>query len=85
MMTFEPPSKHVLTTTEVTEWLGYSNEQIRTLCEKGAFEGNDDLAIQGAYRASGNGSAWRIPRAAVVYFLEQRKSKVQRRAPKGSG
>lgn len=82
MMAFEPPSKHVLTTSEVAEWLGYSCDQIRILCEKGAFEGNEELAIQGAYRASGNGSAWRIPRAAVVYFLEQRKSRVRRRTPK---
>lgn len=82
MMTFEPPSKHVLTTTEVGEWLRYSPDQIRSMCEKGMFAGNEELAIQGAYRASGNGSAWRIPRAAVVYFLEQRKSRVRRRTPK---
>lgn len=82
MMDFEVPDRHVLTTSEVAEWLRYSPDQIRIMCEKGVFDGNPELGIGGAYRANGNGSAWRIPKAAVVLFLEQRRSRVRRKTPK---
>lgn len=78
MMTFEPPSKHVLTTTEVARWLGYSDDQIRRMCDEGRFDGDEAQNVPGAYRVC-VGAHWRIPRAAVELFLKRRRARVVRR------
>lgn len=56
-------TKKVLTTGEVGEWLGYSDQQIRRMCEAGTFGGDG-----GAYR-SAVGAHWRIPSERVERFL----------------
>lgn len=58
------------TTTAVAKRLGYSDDQIRNLCEAGRF--------QGAFRAHASGH-WRIPESAVVAFVEAGRPKVRRR------
>lgn len=74
-----PAQKMVLTTSEVGGWLGYSEAQVRRLCEDGRFDGDQRRGIQGAYRAC-VGAHWKVPRAAVECFLEASRPRVRRRA-----
>lgn len=74
--------KPVLTTTDVAAQLGYSDEQIRRMCEAGRFDGDRTQGIPGAYRAC-VGAQWRIPREAVEWFLEatRPRSRTKPRSP----
>jgi hypothetical protein len=69
----------VLTTTDVAARLGYSEAQVRRMCEAGRFDGDAVTGVPGAYRA-GVGAHWRIPVAAVELFMRrQLRSTVVRR------
>jgi excisionase family DNA binding protein len=61
----------VYTTAVLAKALGYSEDQIRSMCELGRFPG--------AYRA-GEGTHWRIPQEAVTAFKEACRPKIRRRA-----
>jgi hypothetical protein len=74
-----PEEKQVLTTGEVAGMLGYSEDQVRRMCEAGRFDGDEASGVQGAFRAC-VGAHWRIPRGAVECFLERCRPKVRRRA-----
>lgn len=67
----------MLTTTDVAGRLGYSEEQVRRMCEAGRFDG-DGNGAPGAYRL-GLGCHWRIPAAAVERFLAGIRPKIVRR------
>lgn len=58
------------TTSEAAEFLGYSEDSVRRLCEQGGFEG--------AFRNGPTGH-WRIPRASIEKFREDNRPKVLRR------
>lgn len=73
-----PEEKSVLTTGEVGQKLGYSDDQVRRLCESGRFDGDPERGVPGAYRAC-VGAHWRVPIAAVELFLEFRNKRVRRR------
>lgn len=73
-----PEEKTVLTTGEVAARLGYSDDQIRRMCEDGRFDGDGERGVPGAYRAC-VGAHWRVPVAAVDLFLERRRVQVVRR------
>lgn len=73
-----PEQKAVLTTGEVAARLGYSDDQIRRMCEDGRFDGNPDRDVPGAYRPC-VGAHWRVPLAAVDEFLARSRSHVRRR------
>ena len=73
-----PEEKSVLTTGEVGQKLGYSDDQIRRLCEDGRLDGDPERGVPGAYRAC-VGAHWRVPAAAVAVFLERRRARVVRR------
>jgi len=72
-----PEEKQVLTTGEVALRLGYSDDQVRRLCEDGRFDGDAERGVQGAYRAC-VGAHWRVPAIAVDLFLEQRRGEIRR-------
>ncbi len=59
-------------TIDVARRLGYSDDQIRRMCEAGRFPGS--------YRA-GVGTQWRIPESAVAAFLDGVRPTVRRRTP----
>ena len=64
-----PPTDPLLfSTTDVAARLGYSDDQVRRMCEAGRFDGDPKTGIPGAYRA-GVGGHWRIPATAVEWFL----------------
>lgn len=67
----------MLTTTDVAGRLGYSDEQIRRMCELGKFDG-DGKGVPGAFRP-GIGAHWRIPLAALEHFLASSRPKVVKR------
>lgn len=73
----EPP-RTWLTTADVAGELGYSDDQVRRMCEAGRFDGDEKRGIPGAYR-TGVGSHWRIPHAALSLFLEKIRARVVRR------
>jgi hypothetical protein len=74
-----PEQKQVLTTGEVAVRLGYSDDQIRRMCADGRFDGDAARGVSGAYRAC-VGAHWRVPAAAVEFFLAQRRTQVRRRS-----
>ena len=74
-----PEEKRVLSTGEVAQRLGYSDDQVRRMCEDGRFGGDPLGGVEGAYRAC-VGAHWRIPAAAVEMFLEQRRAQIKKRA-----
>lgn len=78
IVTMPDEEKTMLTTTDVAAQLGYSDDQIRRMCESGRFDGDAARGIPGAYRAC-VGAQWRIPRDAVECFLEGVRPKVVRR------
>lgn len=67
----------MLTTTQVGAELGYSEEQVRRMCEAGRFDGDASRGISGAWRV-GVGAHWRIPRGAVEVFREKTAAVVRR-------
>jgi hypothetical protein len=69
--------KH-LTTTDVANRLGYSDDQVRRMCELGRFDGDYKRGVPGAFRACVGGH-WRIPVAALEHFQESMRSRVVRR------
>jgi len=67
-----PPSDGTVYTTAIlAKALGYSEDQVRAMCEVGRFPG--------AYRA-GEGAHWRVPQEAVTAFKEACRPKIRRRA-----
>ena len=73
-----PEEKLLLSTGEVAQRLGYSDDQVRRMCEDGCFCGNPARGVEGAYRAC-VGVHWRIPAAAVELFLKQRRAQIKKR------
>lgn len=73
-----PEQKTVLTTGEVAVKLGYSDDQVRRMCEDGRFDGDAERGVPGAYRAC-VGAHWRVPMTAVELFLERRRAEVRKR------
>lgn len=63
--------REIWTTTAVAERLGYSEMQIRRMCEAGRFPG--------AYRNGGVGGHWRVPKESIEAFFEANRAKVRRR------
>ena len=77
-MAAEETPRAWLTTTDVAGELGYSDDQVRRMCEEGKFDGDAESGVPGAYRA-GVGAHWRIPPAAVELFMMRIRSRVVRR------
>jgi hypothetical protein len=73
-----PKEVEWLTTWEVGQRLGYSDDQVRRMAEAGKFDGDPVRGIPAAYRQS-VGAHWRIPAAAVDLFVEGRKPRIVRR------
>jgi len=70
--------RSILTTVDVAARLGYSDDQVRRMCELGRFDGNEKSGVPGAYRACVGGH-WRIPLAAVDLFLASARPRTVRR------
>lgn len=69
-MSEEKPKREVWTPRAVGDFLGYSDDQVRRMCEAGRFPN--------AYRHAHSGH-WRVPRSDVDAFIEANRVKVVRR------
>lgn len=65
-----PARREVWTTSATGRFLGYSDDQVRRMCEAGRFPH--------AYRHAHSGH-WRIPKSDVDAFMDASRPKVVRR------
>ena len=65
------PLDRVYTTEEVAERLRVTAQTVTEYCRARRFQAPSGATFPSAYRTSGDSGPWRVPAAALVYFIMQ--------------